>query len=140
MAFEKTLAIAKAEAFAVTDDGFVMSEDQLNNVEAALTEAETTAAALVTASNTVTQHEATIKQLTEEKTANAATIVRLQGEVAKMGKESSGAGTTLVAAAAAEVVEEKVIAGAKPSYDSPDHPANKFADANRKYDNGLNKK
>lgn len=46
MSFEKTLSAAKAEQFEVTDEGFVLQEDHLNGIEAAIAQHETAFAAL----------------------------------------------------------------------------------------------
>lgn len=94
MAFEKTLAVAKADAFEVTDGGFLVTEEHLNNVEAALVDAEASAAR-------VTELEGELQQATEAQTAaetnlqNANNrISELEAEVAALGK-GSGKATTV---------------------------------------------
>jgi len=85
MAFEKTLATAKADAFEVTDGGFLVTEEHLNNVEAALVQAEASAARvtelegqLATAQNAQTSAENNLQ------TANSR-IAELEQEVASLG-------------------------------------------------------
>lgn len=109
MAFTKTLTAAKAHAFEVTDGGFLLQEDQLNNIEAVIDqhEANATAAAetaailatenanqiaavqtsLDTATVTATQASADLA------TANTR-IAELEAEVATLSKEdgTEGAG------------------------------------------------
>jgi len=109
MAFEKTLKAAKAESFAVTDEGFAMQEEHLNNLEAAITEAENSTASLVTANGRITELENTVNQLNSTIEANAqeaanaaeqlqtsnATIATLQAEIAELGTKPSGTGTVI---------------------------------------------
>jgi ClpP class serine protease len=130
MAFEKTLAIAKAEAFAVTDEGFAMSEEHLNNIEAAIALHESNVDELAAANGTVEQLNTTISEMHIEATANAAKIntqsariTELEAQVAALGKAPSGSGSTLVVEKD-ETVEEKPA----PSYASDNNPANAWVD------------
>lgn len=76
-AFNKTLVTAKADAFAVTDEGFALSEDALRNIETALTNAEATQAQLTAANEQLTA-------LTSQAEVSATTIADLQAEVTKL--------------------------------------------------------
>lgn len=115
MAFEKTLKAAKAESFEVVDGGFLLSEDQLNNIEAAQEASETTTArvtelegqvaAAQTAQQTAEAGLATAN--TNLATANAsietlqARVTELEGEDAKAS--DTGKGKDEFANAAAEM-------------------------------------
>jgi ClpP class serine protease len=72
-AFNKTLVTAKADAFAVTDEGFSMSEENLQNIETALTNAEATQAQLTTVTEQLTA-------LQSQQAITAQTIANLQAE------------------------------------------------------------
>jgi ClpP class serine protease len=121
MAFEKTLATAGAESFAVTDEGFAMSEEQMTLVETALVAAEETAANLVTANSAIATLEGTVEGLQAAAVKDAETITSLQNQVAELGQKSSGTGTVITASED----EQPEDTGRKlPRYDSPDHPAN----------------
>lgn len=101
MAFEKTLKAAKAEKFEVVDGGFLLSEDQLNSIEAALAAAETTAAELATATTAKTTAEeatktanASLATATESlKTANEK-VTTLEAKVTELEKEDAPASET----------------------------------------------
>lgn len=109
MAFEKTLATAKAESFVVTDDGFALQETDLNNIEAALIAADKTAETLSAAQTRIaeleelsgTQSTAVSDAATELAAANEtintqeARITELENQVKELGKQPSGSGTIL---------------------------------------------
>ena len=126
MAFEKTLAVAGATELAVTDDGFVLSEEQLNLVEAALNDHASNATALEQANSMIQdlQGEITGYKANDqgEIIANqAARITALEAEVAELGGKPSGGGTPLV------VTEDVIVAETKPekiTLNHPDHPVN----------------
>lgn len=82
-AFNKTLVTAKADAFAVTDEGFALSEDALRNIETALIHAEDTQAQLTAANEQLTA-------LSSQAQIAATTIADLQAEVARL-KEAPAA-------------------------------------------------
>ncbi len=86
MAFEKTLATAKAESFEVVDGGFLVEETHLNNIEAALNAAGAQTVALEAAQATLAAQST---QLTAETAALAtanARIATLEAEVIALGK------------------------------------------------------
>lgn len=134
MAFEKTLASAKATEFAVTDEGFLLSEDELNNVEASLAtidEAIAATVALNEAHATIEALNVTVAELTGERdiaqgaiTVNMTRIQELQEQVTALGKEPSGKGTVLTS-----TEDEHEEEGTKPpSYLDENNPINQFAD------------
>lgn len=89
MAFEKTLAVAKATEFAVTDEGFALEEAHLNNIEAALAAAEITAASLATSNEAfAAASDAKIAAEASLATANEE-IVSLKAQVATLGKKDA---------------------------------------------------
>lgn len=143
MAFQKTLAAAKAQSFAVVDEGFALSEDQMNNVESALTAGEVAARNLVTANGTIQTLNDSITTLqTEEGKKNkiistqAEKIIELEGRVATLGGKPSGTGSNLTVSPSTEVVKEST-GDDKPRFDSDTHPANAFADSHKQYDSGI---
>lgn len=122
------------------NEGLFLQPEEAASIDAALSTVVTageTAAALETANGTIATHEATIATMQTAATTNATTIADLQGQIATLSKKPSGAGSTLKVAAATEVVEEKISTTGKPAFNSEEHPANKFADAQKKYDSGL---
>lgn len=136
MAFEKTLVAAQAESFEVTDGGFLLTEENLNAIEAAITahpvlaQLENTVADLSTAneiiaglnttvseqSSLVAEHVSTIETL-------GAQIIELQAQVETLGAASSGGGTAVV-------TKEDTAPDNAPvaSYLDPNNPINKYAD------------
>jgi len=137
MAFTKTIAAAKAESFAVVEGGFLLEETQLNNIEAALEASDGLSASLATANEalatantsleSVTAELATAKEAsqTSETTIStqAARIQELEAEVAELGKQESGTGTTVITNKDENAEEKKV-----PAYLSDNDPANAWAD------------
>ncbi|WP_171609333.1 S49 family peptidase [Limnovirga soli] len=102
MAFNKMLEIAQAESFAVTDEGFAMSEENLNRIEAALTTAETNAAAVtaLTAANQqltadVEANGGQLIKATEDLAAANTLNVQLQEEIATLKQAAIVSGTTI---------------------------------------------
>lgn len=139
MAFEKTLAAAKSEEFAVVDGGFLLTEEQLNNIEASINETD-----LATTNEALDQANASIQDLTAERdaanqnadslqeqlnAANAtiaerdATIADLNNTIATLSKKPSSTGSTAITKAddKTEEKEEKI------TLNHPDHPINKDA-------------
>lgn len=135
MAFEKTLAAASASAFAVTDAGFIVTEENLNNIEAALQDSATNAEA-------VTQANAMIDELQNEKTNLETTLgakdsriqelvgqletantenTNLKTENDSLKKLSSGIGTVLTIEKDEVVLEN---GSKKIGLSHPDHPVN----------------
>jgi len=133
MAFEKTLAAANATEFAVTDLGFILSEESLNNIEASLATIETasiTASELITANATITERDSTIATLNadnaralETSIATTTQIKGLQDQIIALGKTPSGKGTVIT-------VKEDIVTELAPipSYLDDSNPANQFAD------------
>jgi protease IV len=114
MAFEKTLQAAAATEFAVTNDGFLVSETELNNIEATLENNVVNAEALEQANNSITEKNNRIIELesdnsAEEYEATLATknaeIVKLQEQLAVFTSKASGTGTALKVDEDAIVVE-----------------------------------
>lgn len=123
MAFEKTLAAANAESFAVVEGGFLLTEEHLTAVEnhiASLSADNKTNAELVNANNDATAKIATLEAAAQ---TSAARIAELEAEVASLGKQSSGEGTALD-------IEKDKSAESKPvpSYADPNSPINQLAD------------
>lgn len=140
MSFQKTLGAAKASAFAVTDEGFVLSEEHLNNVEAALANteaAEKNAADLKIANVKIGELTASLTTAGEAATTASSTITRLTAELEEvkaenkeLGGKASGKGTTLkiakdVSTESTDNAEKHV------RFDDANHPAN-VAAANSK--------
>lgn len=101
-----------------------------------VTEHETTIATMTTAADTAA---ASILTKDEKIAELNATIAAQATELIALGKKPSGqAGSTVVVKAAAEVVEEKELTSNGPhKFDSDEHPANRFADNQKKYDSGI---
>lgn len=133
MAFEKTLAAAKSNEFAVVDNGFLLEETALNNIEAQLATAETVNADLATATaqvKTLTENLEAVKKteatLTAAATKADARIAELEAEVVALGKEASGTGTSLNGGKDESAGEN---ADAKIGLNNPEHSLNKYAAA-----------
>ncbi len=131
MAFEKTLVAAKATEFAVTDEGFVLSEDQLNNVEASIAAGENAIAAQAESTvqiNTLTEEISTLTNernaAQDELTVNSTRIAELQDQVAALGGESSGKGTVI----SIKEDEQNADDRGTPSWMDDNNPSNQFAD------------
>lgn len=92
MAFEKTLAVAKAESFEVVDGGFLIEEAHLNSIEAAI-EAGETAQASVTSLTEQLSIANTAKETAE------ASLVIANAKMAQLEKKDA---TVLSAAIATE--------------------------------------
>jgi ATP-dependent Clp protease, protease subunit len=130
MAFKKTITAAKAESFAVVEGGFLLEEDQLNNIEAALNASDISATALATANDSLATATEEIMGLkasatTSEKTIStqATRIAELEAEVIALGKKPSGNGSTLNITK--DVIPDATV---KPSYASETNPANEWID------------
>jgi protease-4 len=130
MAFTKTISAAKADAFAVIEGGFLLEETHLNNIEAALTNAEVNAAALDVANGnvqTLTGENTSLKAAAIEDAkingSQAIRITELQNQVTVLGKAPSGTGSTVVTKK--DEGAEQVVT---PSYASDNNPANEWAD------------
>lgn len=153
MAFEKTLAAAKSNEFAVVDNGFLLDETALNNLEQSLADS---ANVVAEKEATITKQTETIESLTqsidtEKETVKALTeanatatarvaeleaamvtagtaanekIVALEAQVAELGKEASGIGTNLRSEKDESTEEGK---GGKPGLMNPEHPLNQYA-------------
>lgn len=130
MAFEKTLATAKAESFKVVDGGFLLEETALNNLEATIAASETTAAELATAKEKETElteavatEKKTVETLTAASVTHAEKIKELEAKVEALGKKPSGTGSSLNSKKD-ETVEEQ---SGKIGLNSADHPLNQYA-------------
>ena len=91
MAFPKTLNAAKAQAFtvaaagdSVTEAGFVLTEEQVNNIEGAITASESAATQATADITRLNSELATAK--TDKETAEA-NVTKLTGELATMTTE-----------------------------------------------------
>lgn len=123
-----------------TDEGLFLQPEEVTAIDTALASvnaAEQTAADLTTANETIAAHVATINTLTQQKATAEGKVTSLEAEVAKLGKESSGKGSTVITPAVNEVKQEETSSNGRPKFDSPEHPANKFADSQKKYDSGI---
>lgn len=93
MAFEKTLTVAKTEAFEVVDGGFLLSEENLNNIEANIASVEaaaTTANDAVTAANTARDNAVTALQTAEQNlTAANSTIGERDSQIQQLSARIS---------------------------------------------------
>ena len=128
MAFEKTLTVADVEAFEVVDGGFLLGEQALNNIEAALTNTATlinseTAETIANFEIEIEAYKATGITATQINQTLTNMIVDLEANIAAFGKKSSGTGTKIIGAADANTGEEQV-----PSYLDDNSPINQFAD------------
>lgn len=135
MAFEKTLAAAQTESFAVVDGGFLLEEMALNNVEESLTRLErleevegdlaTATENVTTLGNELAEEKKTVQTLTAAAAVSSTKITELEAELVKMGKNPSGTGTNLTVAAMAETGTEP--SSAAVGLNNPDHPLNQLA-------------
>ncbi len=123
MAFEKTLATAKATSFEVVDGGFLVTEENLNHLETALVEAETSAANLTAANETIQQLEANALTATETIATLREQLAEANSEIDLLKDKPSGSGTTLLTTGDLSAEGKKT-----PSYLSDDSPINQFAD------------
>lgn len=123
MAFQKTLTAAKAQQFAVVDGGFLVEEDHLNNVEAALDAAESTATSLQTQVDTLTAENT---QAVADLAAANETITSLTADNARLKKGPAGAITTTVKEGADALLGSKTKVA---SWQDPNNPFNKAADS-----------
>jgi ClpP class serine protease len=100
MAFEKTMIAAKATQFAVVDGGFLLSEENLNNTEAALIAAETAAttatADLATATAAATKAEGELATANATIAAQKTQVDNLSAEVERLKKSAPPATQTVV--------------------------------------------
>lgn len=137
MAFEKTLTIAQAKSFAVTDEGFALDEAHLNNIETELTRLDLVETALTAANSTLAATQAQLDTAKADLAAASATalvnatrvtgleaqVAGLEAQVAELGKESSGTGSVLT-----KDKDETAEAPKMPAYLSDDAPENAWAD------------
>lgn len=94
MAFEKTLTAANSEQFEVVDGGFLLTEDQLNSIEAKLNDADAQAAGL-TETQTALDAATAAQQTAEENLATAQqTIATLEAKVAELEQEDASGSDT----------------------------------------------
>lgn len=129
MAFEKTLATAKAAAFEVTDEGFLLSEEQLNHVEVALATIDNTeiiVTKLNAANEKVHELETALAAAQINEQALGGQLITLQAEVVRFGKQPSGTGSN-VAGSAIETDAALV-----PNYLDDNSPINQYADKHMK--------
>lgn len=84
---------------------------------------------------TITTHDATIAGLNIQAATDKTTIDGLQARLDVLEAKASGKGSVVTAPAATEVVTERT--DGKVSFDSAEHPANKFADSQKGYQSGL---
>lgn len=88
MAFEKTLAVAKAESFAVVEGGFLLTEENLTAIETELANGATLQEQVSGYQTAATADAETIE-------ANERRISELMAEVEALQPEASGDGTVL---------------------------------------------
>lgn len=111
-------------------EGLFLQPEEAEVLNTALTNNATAAADLVTANATIetmTTEIAGLKTAAETAATTAQTqanrITELEGEVAKLGGQSSGKGTKLAVAAEVETVTTETSV----SLNDPEHPLNKYA-------------
>lgn len=89
--FQKTLTAAKAESFQVVEGGFLLQEADLNNIEAVITGAETTAAqtaqSLADANTRADAAESSLATANQTVAANQTRITELEAEVTRLNKK-----------------------------------------------------
>jgi len=130
------------------NEGVYLSVGHVNSIEETLaghiTSMDAVNVKLDEANTSISTLNTTVSSLEEAATTSATVIktqsekiVELEATVAKLSGLPSGKGSVVAASAGTEVVEEKVNENGKPSFDSADHPANRFADSQKKYDSGL---
>lgn len=94
MAFEKTLVASKATSFEVVDGGFLLSEDNLNSVEASLIAAEAKETQLNGEITGLTEQIGTktidIDAANQAKEANAARVIELEAEIVTLKTSAPG--------------------------------------------------
>ena len=95
--------------------------------------ADATVAELTTAKATISAHEATINDLRAASTKKDELITELQGKIAVHGEQASGNGSVIVSKIDEAAEASKTGGGKAIKFDSPDHPANKAADGQKKY-------
>lgn len=119
MAFKKTLTAAASESFAVVEGGFLLTEEQLNSIEARLETAEQSAEAAAKLPGVETALEAATKKADD----SAAKITELEAELKEFRSAASGDGTQLPIAGDTSNESKKVR-----SYNDPNSAINKKAD------------
>jgi protease-4 len=96
MAFEKTLFAAKAQEFEVTDGGFLLQEEELNNIEIAITAGnEAIIANAQFAEDIATEKTAREKAEADLATSNA-TIENLNAKIIELGKKDGVLPSTVI--------------------------------------------
>lgn len=126
MAFEKTLKASKSESFEVVEGGFLLSEDQLNNIEAHVAAQETTnadtQAQLEASQQAANNTAADLKAANETIAARDARITELEAANAELSKGPKAAFTST----AKEGDETHVGASKNPFQTSVDEEAMKL--------------
>jgi hypothetical protein len=128
-----------------TAEGIFLQPEELGLIDSSLgrlAASEQAVTDLVTANETIAARDLRITKLEIEAGSNATTIgtqatriAELEAQVETLGGQSSGKGSTVKPVVLEMGIEET--ADAKPRFDSPNHPANKFADAQKAYDSGI---
>jgi protease-4 len=92
-AFQNTLAASKATEFAVVDGGFLLTEENLNNIEADLTAHTQSAVTSETAQQelqaSIDAANQSIQDLTAERDAHVTRITELEAEVASLSEQTA---------------------------------------------------
>ena len=107
--------------------------EAVNTALANVVTADATVAALTTAKETISAHETTINDLRTAATKNEQLITELQGKIDAHGEQASGSGSKIVA----KEDNIQVSNGKAPRFDADDHPANRAASKNKRYDRGY---
>lgn len=127
MAFEKTLVAAKATQFAVVDGGFLLEENDLNNIEATIAAHETVAAEfggqLAAAVEATQTAETALATANETIAARDTTITELNARIAELEKDGIGFQSTSRETDANGGVEKV------PYHMSSENPFNALADS-----------
>jgi len=122
-AFQNVLAAAKAESFAVVDGGFLATEENLNNIDAALAAGQQAAVSVQELSTTVATLTEDLEFANAAVTAGNDRILALESQVAELRAGPSGDGTVLPVAGD-ESSEPKKLR----SYNDPKSKLNMLAD------------
>lgn len=134
MAFEKTLIAAGAESFQVVDGGFLLTEENLNTMEAMLAGYEENLSALTglqTENATLTEAKKVAENSLIEKEKSIAdhleTIAALNEKLSSYGSKPSGEGSTVTTVATTEPLQTQVKTR-EAGLMNDNHPLNILAD------------
>lgn len=117
------------QALATVNEGIYLTEGHLQNIEDALTASESVNDMVTDRDGQITRLQGEINDLEDASATKDARIAELEQEVATLGKEPSGTGSSAGAPAADDSPE----ATKKPSYLADETPINQWVDKELKY-------